>query len=88
MQSLSPTRFSAPIRRLAALLLAVAVAVPLQAQPVQPAWIATWTASPQPRWDGDFALPSNLPFQFFDQTVVECMAMPRPASEASCRASP
>ncbi|WP_019399212.1 SGNH/GDSL hydrolase family protein [Pseudoxanthomonas sp. GW2] len=69
MQSLSPTRFSAPIRRLAALLLAVAVAVPLQAQPVQPAWIATWTASPQPRWDGDFALPSNLPFQFFDQTV-------------------
>ncbi|MCF7221804.1 SGNH/GDSL hydrolase family protein [Marilutibacter chinensis] len=58
-------RFAAP---LAALLLAIAL--PLQAaEPVAPTWTATWTASPQPRWDGEFALPTNLPFQFWDQTV-------------------
>lgn len=32
-------------------------------------WIPTWTASPQARWDGDFALPTNLPFHFWNQTV-------------------
>lgn len=32
-------------------------------------WVTTWTASPQARWDGDFALPLNLPFHLWDQTV-------------------
>lgn len=34
-----------------------------------PHWLATWTASPEARWDGDFALPLNLPFHLWDQTV-------------------
>jgi lysophospholipase L1-like esterase len=32
-------------------------------------WVATWTANPEARWDGDFALPLNLPFHLWDQTV-------------------
>ncbi|WP_266172107.1 SGNH/GDSL hydrolase family protein [Dyella subtropica] len=32
-------------------------------------WVATWMASPQPRWDGDFALPVNLPSSLWNQTV-------------------
>ena len=32
-------------------------------------WIPTWTASPQARWDGDFALPTNLPYHFWNQTI-------------------
>lgn len=39
------------------------------AQRDQAHWVATWTASPEARWDGDFALPSNLPFHLWDQTV-------------------
>jgi len=35
----------------------------------QPAWIATWIASPEARWNGDFPLPTNLPHQLWDQTV-------------------
>jgi lysophospholipase L1-like esterase len=36
---------------------------------VQPTWIATWIASPEARWNGDFPLPTNLPHQLWDQTV-------------------
>lgn len=32
-------------------------------------WIATWTASPQPVWDANFALPSNVPDRLQDRTV-------------------
>lgn len=32
-------------------------------------WITTWAASPQPTWEGDFALPTRTPFQFWNQTV-------------------
>ncbi|MGQ0334795.1 SGNH/GDSL hydrolase family protein [Halomonas elongata] len=32
-------------------------------------WTATWIASPQPRWDGDFALPTGLPFHLWQQTI-------------------
>ena len=32
-------------------------------------WVATWSASPEARWDGDFALPLNLPFHLWDQTI-------------------
>lgn len=49
-------------------LLFAATALPLHAAPPT-AWFPTWTASPQARWDGDFALPTNLPFHFWDQTV-------------------
>lgn len=56
---------------LAALLLFTAVATPLHAaQPrAQTTWTTTWTASPQPRWDGDFALPTKLPYHFWNQTL-------------------
>ncbi len=63
-------RFTCWTRLLAALLLVAAATFPLQAaQAPQPGWIPTWTASPQPRWDGDFALPTNLPYHFWNQTV-------------------
>jgi lysophospholipase L1-like esterase len=32
-------------------------------------WIATWTASAQPLWAGDFPLPTHVPFNFWNQTV-------------------
>lgn len=32
-------------------------------------WIATWSASPQPLWSGDFALPTNAPFHLWNQTL-------------------
>ncbi len=32
-------------------------------------WITTWIASPQPLWKGDFPLPTNVPFNFWNQTV-------------------
>src|SRR5690606_4568029 len=56
---------------LAALLLLIAIAWPLHAaQPqAQSPWTTTWTASPQPRWDGDFALPTKLPYHFWNQTL-------------------
>ena len=43
-----------------------AVAAPAVAQP---AWIATWTASPQPTWGNDFAFPTNVPSTLADQTL-------------------
>lgn len=33
------------------------------------AWITTWAASPQPTWQGDFPLPTFLPFNLWNQTV-------------------
>jgi lysophospholipase L1-like esterase len=33
------------------------------------AWVATWAASPQPTWQGDFPLPTMLPFNLWNQTV-------------------
>ncbi|MDN3558074.1 SGNH/GDSL hydrolase family protein [Halomonas maura] len=32
-------------------------------------WLASWSASPQPRWEGDFPLPTHTPFQLWDQTI-------------------
>ncbi|RWX70665.1 SGNH/GDSL hydrolase family protein [Mesorhizobium sp. M2A.F.Ca.ET.039.01.1.1] len=32
-------------------------------------WIATWAASPHPSWQGDFPLPTFLPFNLWHQTV-------------------
>ena len=32
-------------------------------------WVATWAASPQPTWQGDFPLPTLLPFNLWNQTV-------------------
>ncbi|WP_342317099.1 SGNH/GDSL hydrolase family protein [Lysobacter sp. FW306-1B-D06B] len=61
---------SARLAFMAASLLTFAALAPLHAtQAPQPTWIPTWTTSPQPRWDGDFALPTNLPFQFWNQTA-------------------
>lgn len=53
----------------ALLVLLVCIAAPAPATAAQPTWTTTWTASPQPRWDGGFPLPTNLPFQFWKQTV-------------------
>jgi len=33
------------------------------------AWVGSWTASPQPVWQGDFPLPTLLPFNLWNQTV-------------------
>ncbi len=57
--------------RAAAALLAGALVAPLHAAPAAntTAWIPTWTASPQARWDGDFVLPTGLPFHFWNQTL-------------------
>jgi lysophospholipase L1-like esterase len=54
-----------------ALLLAGTLATPLHDAPVAntTTWIPTWTASPQSRWDGDFVLPTGLPFHFWNQTL-------------------
>lgn len=32
-------------------------------------WVASWSASPQPTWDGEFPLPTLLPFNLWNQTV-------------------
>lgn len=32
-------------------------------------WTTTWTASPQPLWEGNFALPTRVPFHVWNQTV-------------------
>lgn len=43
--------------------------------PVQPAsdpaqaWVTSWYASPQPRWEDGFVLPTKLPSQLCNQTV-------------------
>jgi len=60
---------------LATLLTMAGIAHPSHAAPEQvqaqarPAWITTWIASPEARWNGDFPLPTNLPHQLWDQTV-------------------
>lgn len=58
-------------RLLAALILSLfAIATSHAASPAPAShWVATWAASPQPMWEGDFALPINLPSSFWDQTV-------------------
>lgn len=63
------------ISLLGALLTMAGIAQPSHAAPeqvqaqAQPAWINTWIASPEARWNGDFPLPTNLPHQLWDQTV-------------------
>ena len=63
-----------PVHGAAAVLLlvgAIFATTPAQASevPDRPAWTATWTASPQPLWEGDFALPVNVPGSLWNQTV-------------------
>ncbi|MGI9089879.1 MAG: SGNH/GDSL hydrolase family protein [Gemmatimonadaceae bacterium] len=38
-------------------------------------WIGTWTASPQPKWDGDFPLPALVPFNLWNQTVRQIVGV-------------
>lgn len=35
------------------------------------AWIASWTASPQPLWDASFVLPTGMPESLHNQTLRE-----------------
>lgn len=37
--------------------------------PAGPAWVSSWTASPQRVWGSGFLFPSNVPVQLQDQTV-------------------
>ncbi|OUL98304.1 SGNH/GDSL hydrolase family protein [Variovorax sp. JS1663] len=39
------------------------------AGPLATHWAPSWTAAPQPLWQGDFVLPTNVPFQFNRQTL-------------------
>lgn len=59
-------------KTIAALISALAMIIaPIDgAQATDPGnWIATWTASSQPLWDGDFPLPTNVPFHLWNQTI-------------------
>ncbi|WP_292159419.1 SGNH/GDSL hydrolase family protein [Mesorhizobium sp.] len=38
-------------------------------------WIGSWAASPQPVWDGDFPLPTMLPFNLWNQTVRQVVRL-------------
>ncbi|WP_308365803.1 MULTISPECIES: SGNH/GDSL hydrolase family protein [unclassified Microbulbifer] len=65
-------KHSAPQRRFLGLLLVwmfFAVSLAQASGESEGNWIATWTASPQPRWNGDFALPTNTPFHLWNQTL-------------------
>ncbi|MFC3552139.1 SGNH/GDSL hydrolase family protein [Lysobacter cavernae] len=50
-------------------ILAGAAAPSHAATPERRTWITTWTAAPQPLWNGDFALPTNVPYHLWNQTV-------------------
>ncbi|WP_250459280.1 SGNH/GDSL hydrolase family protein [Microbulbifer litoralis] len=56
------------IAALSLLVLLFAFSATASAQP-RDNWVATWAASPQPLWNGDFALPTNAPFHLWDQTL-------------------
>lgn len=53
----------------AALLSLAFGASPVQAADTATAWLASWTASPQAVWSGDFLFPSNVPAALQAQTV-------------------
>jgi len=58
-----------PIAAITALALAALAFTP-PAGAAEPArWIGSWAASPQPVWDGGFPLPTNLPFNLWNQTI-------------------
>ncbi len=46
-------------------LLILVMAMPVRAEN----WISSWTANPQPQWDGNFTLETRVPFHFWNQTV-------------------
>ncbi|RWM93079.1 MAG: SGNH/GDSL hydrolase family protein [Mesorhizobium sp.] len=48
---------------------AIALSSPNAAVAAGSTWVKSWTASPQPTWDGDFPLPTLLPFNLWNQTV-------------------
>jgi len=55
---------------LPATLLSLALGVsPVHATEPPAAWLASWTASPQAVWDGDFLFPSNVPAVLHGHTV-------------------
>jgi lysophospholipase L1-like esterase len=60
----------ASILRHGALALTLAgMAATSTAEPATTHWSPSWMASTQPIWNGDFVLPTGLPFQFNRQTV-------------------
>lgn len=64
-------------RALAAFAIVTSVALPSGGQtPTSSSnWIGTWTASPQPKWDGDFPLPTLVPFNLWNQTVRQIVGV-------------
>jgi hypothetical protein len=71
----STGRMLATRRRFGALTVALALAWALGSPPAEAQrsdageWIATWAASPQPWWDADFFVPTEVPRSLRDQTV-------------------
>src|SRR4051812_23268387 len=53
----------------AALALALAVFSPAAGAAEAGNWIGTWAASPQPVWEADFAVPTNIPRNIWNQTI-------------------
>ncbi|MDB5731020.1 MAG: lipase [Variovorax sp.] len=66
-----PTARPAWRRRLwGATLAAAAMGAPAVAGAVESGdWIGTWSASPQPTWESDFAFPTGIPATLRDQTL-------------------
>ncbi len=65
-------------RAVCALMALLMVCVPLVSHAAQRAksnWVTSWAASPQPRWDGDFALPVRVPNQLWNQTVRQVLRL-------------
>lgn len=62
-----------PLHKSAAAAFAIALAAPLAAHTAPPAtqWVTSWHASPQPVWNRDFVLPTNIPAELADMTIRE-----------------
>lgn len=62
-------KIAASLALLSALALPAGATPAAAGNPAQPAWSASWTASPQPIWEAGFALSTNIPASLSNQTV-------------------
>ena len=62
-------KITAALALLSALALPAGITRAADSNPVQPAWSASWTASPQPVWEAGFALSTNIPASLSNQTI-------------------
>ena len=56
-------------KALSAATLAFATGITAHAASDASAWVASWTAAPQPVWSADFLFPTNVPAELNQQTV-------------------